>query len=148
MRHLNVLLAAGTLVLGGCANNSAFQIVPFPNQTARLDDSAKCRIYIVRDTIVGAAYTTEILDGDNIVGSVEANTYLCWERQPGQTVISGRGAMTPTILAKQIKLDAEPGKVYYIREHMWFTGALRLVSEKQGEKAVRKCHPPSFRDQP
>ena len=129
----------------GCGkHNSALQVAPVPNQINKLDDPLKCRIYVIRDTSVGPFYTTDIFDGDTFIGTTLAKTYLCWERKPGESVISGTsgGGGDPSYslgLSKKLEVNLQAGQVIYIRETMWFGGGLKLLSTEKGKNALKHC---------
>jgi len=135
-------LFAFCLLLTGCASNQQF--VRFPDQTKTIEDPSKGRIYVLRPTVVGsAAFSMEVDDAGKIVGNIGPGGFLCWERDPGDTVISSRSENTSVI-----NLNVEAGKANYIFEHMrlgWATPRteLEIVSQDEGKKVLKECHPPT-----
>ena len=128
--------------LSGCASTKQF--VAFPDQTKRVEDPNKARIYVVRPTSLGGAVSMDVRDGGKIIGSTGANGYLCWERNPGAMEITGKAENTV-----KLPLTVEKGGVYYIQQHvkMGFLMArnkLSLLSEAEGKEKVKQCKPPTI----
>lgn len=120
--------------------NYAMQIVPVPDQSARLSDPDKCRVYLIRDTSAGWAAGVEIFDNGIFIGGTHGGTYLCWEREPGRMALTTATAGTQLNMFNQkLTVDLQKGQVYYIQQTMWFGGKLKLVSEDKGLKILKKC---------
>ena len=86
----------------------------------------------------------DVADDGKIIGSTGPHGFLCWEREPGDTVISSKAENTSAV-----KVSAEPGKVNYIFQHIEFgwvsaRNRLDLVSEDEGKKVLKECHPPKI----
>src|SRR5579864_6502092 len=129
-----------TLLVTGCA--STRQMVPFPDQAKRIEDPSKGRVYVMRPTSFGYAIPMTILDGGKTIGTTGPSGYLCWERSPGDTTITGTAEGV-----SQAPLSVSAGQVYYVFEHvrmgMWqAANQLEVVNEDEGEKVLKKCHAP------
>jgi hypothetical protein len=86
----------------------------------------------------------DVSDSGKIIGSTGAQGFLCWEREPGDTVISSKSENTSAV-----RVSVEPGQVYYIFQHLeigWVMARneLELVNEADGKKALKKCDPPEL----
>ena len=131
-----------TVIFTGCASNQQF--VHFPDQTKVVEDTNKGRIYVMRPTTLGAAISMDVSDDGKIVGSTGPSGFICWEREPGNTVISAKAENTTAV-----KVDVEAGKVNYIFLHIrfgWVTARneLEIVSEEEGKKVLKQCKPPNL----
>lgn len=134
-----VLLAFSAV---GCASTK--QYVPIPNQNVRLEDENKARIYVVRPASMAAAISMAILDNKLLIGDTGANSYLSWEREPGNVMIEGKSENTSTV-----EFEAKKGNVYYVEQYMKMGFAiarnrLELIDEEKGEKLKAKCKPAKY----
>jgi hypothetical protein len=137
---LLLFLFAIPLLLTGCASTQQF--VRFPDQTKVVEDPSKGRIYVMRPATVGCGISMEVADDGRIVGSTGSHGFLCWEREPGDAVVSSKAENTSAV-----KLNVQAGKVNYIFQHMamgWVIARNRLdiVSEDEGKKVLKECNPP------
>lgn len=145
----NTILLAGcvsALLLAGCV--SSRQFVPLPDQAKKIDDPSKGRIYVMRPATIGAAVTMNVSDDGKFIGSTGPKGYLCWERQPGEAIIS-----TTSEGSSQAPLSVQAGGVYYIFQHvrmgMWLArGELEIVNDEKGREVLKKCHPPNVEAPP
>src|SRR5665213_1554792 len=124
-----LLLSLVPLLFTGCASTQQF--VHFPDQTKVVEDSSKGRIYVMRPATVGAAISMDVSDNGTIVGSTGPHGFLCWEREPGDIVVSSKAENTSAV-----KVNVQAGKVNYIFEHMelgWVMARNRLdiISEDE-----------------
>jgi hypothetical protein len=138
------LIRAGTcalaLLAAGCASN--VQFIHIPNLQARVEDPSKGRIYLIRPSAMGTAASLEVWDGSVHVGNTGSQSFLCWERQPGEAIISGREENTSTV-----SLWVKTNEVYYIFQHMrmgWVQARneLEIIPAEQGTNLVKKCKGP------
>jgi len=87
----------------------------------------------------------DVRDGVQLIGKTGPKSFLCWEREPGQTTILGNAenvSSLPLIIAK--------GEVYYIQQRpRWgltmARNELRLMKEEVGKKTLAKCKPPKVK---
>lgn len=108
------LLLAATLV--ACASDS-YQRVPMPSQDVELSSPSMCRIYVLRmPQMKGAIREMRIQEDENEIGYIGSDSYVCWERSPGRSlvVLTYEG----TILSKDdrqsmIDVQAQAGEVHY-----------------------------------
>jgi hypothetical protein len=131
-----VLLAA----CAGCA--STRQLVPLPDQKRTIDDPSKGRIYVLRPTSFGGAVSIAVHDGPRLIGHTGGGGFLCWEREAGETEISGHAENTSTI-----DLKVEGGRSYYIEQHVRYgvwraRNELELLDERRGKALLGDCKPP------
>jgi hypothetical protein len=136
------LLSAISLLFAGCASTQQF--VPFPDQAKVVEDPTKGRIYVMRPATVGAAISMDVADSGKIIGSTGPHGFLCWEREPGDIVVSSKAENTSAV-----KVSVEAGKVNYIFQHMefgWISARNRLdiVTEDEGKKVLKECNPPKM----
>ena len=141
MKKLLFVLAVGALVFGsGCA--STRQFVPFADQSKRVEDPNKGRIYVVRPEFIGCAVSMRVNDGETVIGKTGGRGYLCWEREPGTTEIRSKAENTSTL-----SLNVEKNQVYYIYQQVRpgiFFARNKIVKtdEKEGKEFLLKCKPP------
>jgi hypothetical protein len=130
---------AATLLLVGCA--STVQYVPMPDQTKAVEDPSKGRIYVMRPSSFGYAVGMNVSDGGNPIGSTGAGGYLCWEREPGDVIVSSTSENT-----SRVSLPVRPGSIHYVVQHIrmgiWIARTdLEVVSDEEGNKRLKKCKP-------
>ena len=130
-------------LLTGCASTTQF--VELPDQSKRIEDPSKARIYVVRPTGFGAAISMMVSDGNKVIGETGPNGFLCWEREPGQTEVVGKAENT-----SRLPINTESGNVYYVQQHIQLglikaRNKLTLMTEEKGKASVNKCKPPKLR---
>jgi len=98
--------------VAGCSSTRQYgQYATFADQTKRLANPEKCRIYVYPDKGILNAMNLEICDNNKVIGNIITKSYLCWERDAGQVVLS-------TYLVddnvRLLEFEAQKGQVYYI----------------------------------
>lgn len=85
--------------------------------TADENNSGKARLVIYRDKqFAGSALNYAIYINDVKLCKLSNNRFIEWEIDPGEVVVNAkRGGMEAFKKKTEIKLDAEPGEIYYIR---------------------------------
>jgi hypothetical protein len=143
MKQLVLLfISTSCLLLAGCASTQQF--VPYPDQTKTIEDSAKGRIYVMRPATVGAGISMDVSDGGKIIGSTGPHGFLCWEREPGDTIISSKAENTSAV-----NVPVKAGQAHYIFQHLrlgWVMARneMEIVSEEEGKKVLKQCKPPKL----
>jgi hypothetical protein len=132
-------------LLVGCA--SSYQLVPMPNQSKSIDDPRKGRIYVIRPSSLGSAVQMSIADGGNPIGKTGPASYLCWEREPGDVIVSATSENT-----SRVSLPVRPGSIHYIVQYMrmgmWVArNELNVVTEEVGQKELKRCKPAEYKKQ-
>lgn len=127
------------LFLVGCA--STVQYVSMPDLSKTNDDPAKGRIYVMRPASLGTSIKMNVADGGNPIGGTRPHGFLCWEREPGDVIVSSTSENT-----SRVSLPVRPGGTYYIFQHLrmgvWIARTeLEVVSEEQGRLQLKKCKP-------
>lgn len=135
-----LLIFAISVLVSGCASNA--QYVHFPDQNKIVEDPGKGRIYLLRPKLAGIGIAPDISDDGEAIGSTSPRGFLCWERKPGSTTISGKTDNT-----SKITVDVQAGKVSYIIQTIdfgWIStdNQLDIVTEQEGKEALKKCKPP------
>lgn len=138
VKYLPLLLAS--ILLVGCASNQQF--VRIPDLNKRVEDPAKGRIYVVRPSGMSSGSSMEVWDGKVHVGNTGASAFLCWEREPGTTDVSGKEENISTV-----PLKVEPNQVYYVFQHLrmgWVQARnkMEVIPEEEGQKLLKKCAAP------
>jgi hypothetical protein len=128
------------LLFTGCATPQQF--VHFPDQTKVVEDPGKGRIYVIRPKKVGLGIPSDISDDGESIGNTGPRSFLCWERKPGKTTISGETDNTI-----EVNVNVQAGGATYILQTLHFgwistTNRLDIVSEQEGKDALKKCKPP------
>jgi hypothetical protein len=134
------------LLFSGCS--TSVQYVKFPDQSNRLTDPSKGRIYLIRSTNDESRTHVDVLDGRWLVGSTKPMSYLCWERKPGQTIL-----LSSSSGEYELPLTVNAGQVYYIVQHVgsgrfFARTSLEIVPDEQGQAAMKGCATPMLRDSP
>jgi hypothetical protein len=137
-----IAVCLGVSCLAGCAATQQF--VHFPDQSKVVEDPGKGRIYVMRPSMFGVEIQMDVSDGENIIGRTGPHGFLCWEREPGETVVSCTDDNTNTV-----KVTVEAGKATYIFEHLkptWtgYGNELKIVSEAEADNVMKHCKPPKF----
>lgn len=124
----------------GCASN--VQFVRIPDLNTKLEDPSKARIYVYRPARAGGAASMEIWDGKVHVGNTGPKSFLCWERKPGEALISGKEENVSTV-----SVFTKPNQTYYIFQHLrmgWWAARneMEVVTEEQAKPLLQKCKAP------
>lgn len=140
MKLLQLSACALAALLTGCASNQQF--VHFPDQKVRVADPTKGRIYVVRPSAMAKAASIEVWDGNTHIGNTGSKSYLCWERPPGDAIISGKEENVSTV-----SLWVKTNSVYYIFQHLrmgWVAARneMEVISEEKALPLLKKCEPP------
>ena len=127
--------------ISGCAKT--WQAANFPNQSLRIEDPEKARVYLICDTGLGTAVNDPVEDAGNYIGTIGPTSFLCWEREPASTTISVNPHSKFSNSSK-IELTASKHNVYYIQLHRWPglllpVYKLELIDEETGTKLLKKC---------
>lgn len=90
--RLPLLLLLCASLFGACATNSS-QRVPAPDPGSPVA-AEKARVYVARKgKLIGSMRAVRVFDGENEVGVLAQNGYLCWDRQAtrgfGKAVFEG-----------------------------------------------------------
>jgi hypothetical protein len=147
-------LCATALFLAGCASTK--QYAPLPDQTKRVQDPTKARIYLIRPArVLGYAVSFQfsatgpeatgpyVSKSFRMVGELGPGRYLCWERSPGPMEMN-LDERNPNHV---FMVHLEAGKVYYLRAFIrggWGPprGAVELLTNEKGESLLKQCKPP------
>jgi hypothetical protein len=118
------------LLVVGCSSTKQF--VHFPEQYKIVEDASKGRIYVLRTDPLRRGCPSNVWDDGKIVGTLNGQGFLCWEREPGTAVISSK-----TENASTLNVNVEAGKVYYIFQSISFgfinvRNKLVIISEHEG----------------
>jgi hypothetical protein len=130
------------MMLVGCA--STRQVVPLPDQSMAIEDPAKGRVYVMRPARVGGAVSMQVSDDGKLIGKTGPRGFLCWERPPGDTIVSSTSEGVSSA-----PLTIEAGGTYYIFQHLrmgvWIArNELEVVSAEEGRNVLKRCHPPKL----
>ena len=139
----SIIGLAMLVTVAGCAKT--WQAVGFPNQSLRIEDSEKARIYLICDTGLGTALNDPVEDAGNYIGTIGPTSFLCWEREPGSTTITVN-PHSKFENSSKVELTADKDKVYYIQLDRWpglltANYKLELIDEDKGKRLLKKCKP-------
>lgn len=137
LASLGALVTA--LLVTGCA--SSVQYVKMPDQTKTNEDPTKGRIYVLRPSSFGGAVGMNVADGTTPIGNTGPGGYLCWEREPGDVIVSSNGENT-----SQVSLPVRPSSVHYILQNIrmgiWMARTdLEVIDEAKAQKELKHCKP-------
>ena len=79
------VMVALVVIADGCAKT--WQAARFPDQSVLLENPQKARLYLICGTPLGTALNDPVNDGNDYVGTIGPKSFLCWERDPGNTTI-------------------------------------------------------------
>jgi hypothetical protein len=148
------LLLVLALSLVGCASftksvglcSSTTQRIPLADQTKRIEDESKARVYVLRPyNYVGCAVGYRILENRNYIGELGAGGYLCWETTPGNITLTSDTTANLGGTKWNMDLKLEPGVVYYLQAHIVAEKFLEALDPAVGERLLKKCQPPQKR---
>src|SRR5882724_2579679 len=125
------------VLLPGCASTK--QAVRIPDLSVPVEDTTKARIYVVRPAFIGAGVQMKVTDNDELIGKTGPQSYLVWERSPGDAFITSK-AEKPCSVA----LNVEAGKAYYILQRVepgvWYARCrMEQIDEERGRKFIAGC---------
>jgi hypothetical protein len=137
---------AAAFMLTGCAGSKQF--VPMPDLSKSIEDPSKGRIYVFRPSSFGGAVGMNVADSGNPVGATGPGGYLCWEREPGDVIVSSTAENT-----SRVSLPVRPGSIHYIlqsiRMGIWMARTeLEVVDEERAKKELKKCKPAKIEPPP
>ena len=135
-----VLAVVGAVCLSNCASTQQF--VPLPDQSVKVEDPSKGRIYVMRPTSFGAAISMGVSDDGRQIGSTGPKGYLCWETAPGKSVISSKAESTSAV-----NVAVRPGEVTYVFQHIRMglvmaRNSMEIVDAAEGAKVLKSCKAP------
>ena len=141
-RVTSLISCVFALFLVGCA--SSVQYVHMPDLSKKVEDANKGRIYVMRPTSFGYAISMEVSDGGNPIGKTGAKGFLCWEREPGDVIVSSTAENT-----SRVSLPVRPGGIYYVQQNVrmgvWMARTdLEVVDEEKAQEKLKKCKPAKF----
>lgn len=121
----------------GCASGPAFQPPPEARPNLAL-------IYIYRTQTFGGANQPAVMIDGRQATNLRPKGYSAHYVRPHKVEISATSTRFTEEKDSKLVLDAEAGKVYYIRGKLGFgkisgTPVLTLVDESSGAKEIRKC---------
>jgi len=136
-RILSLAFVLFTALLMGCA--SAHQYVPQPDLSKKVDDPNKGRIYVMRPSSFGGAVGMNVSDGGQPIGSTGPGKFLCWEREPGDVIVTSTSENT-----SRVSIPVRPGSIHYILQNirwgLWIARTdLEILDEERGLKELKKC---------
>jgi hypothetical protein len=105
--------------------------------------SESTRIYVIRPSTLGVVVKPNIYENNNIVGRIGSKAYLGWDTKPGDITLQGGNGF--------IKIEAKPGKIYYLKLQPNFTGiqsngfSFTPISEEEGKKYISKLNTPKVK---
>lgn len=134
-------------LISGCA--ASRQYVALPDQTKRVEDLSKGRLYVLRpDSGFFESGSLYVSDDGKLIGRNGSGGFLSWERLPGDTIITGVAEGT-----SRVPVSVQAGKVYYILQHIkmgFISGRneLKIIDEEKGTELLRRCQPPKLEAPP
>lgn len=102
-----LILAGLYALLAGCASNN---VTPLSQaELTKGPDAGKTLVTFMRPSSFGGAIQSNIYDGDNFIGTVSANTKICYQAAPGKHMFMVIGES-----ADFMQADLTEGKTYYV----------------------------------
>ncbi|MBN1362410.1 MAG: hypothetical protein JW993_17575 [Sedimentisphaerales bacterium] len=146
----SILIGVFTVMtLAGCGSPTMTEseAAASPGLAGQAVAPGKARIYVLRISSGLSMAAAKVRDGDRTIGSLRQNTYLCWEREPGETVIRSSWVplLTPIERSEdvyELPLMVEAGNTYYLMQQ-WRMGKpptrLAVLDEPYGLKKLAEC---------
>ena len=98
------------------------------------NDTAK--VYVFRTTsFTGSAVALQVSVDGRIIGTTGVGTFLMFELPPGVHKISSYALDGTRVL----KLEAEAGKLYFVKQNRQMSHSLIQVAEAEGKENVLRC---------
>jgi len=145
------LLALAATSLTAC-NATSYQNVPRPEAAAAGPAEGLCRIYVARSGQVwGKVRRVEVRDRGEVIGSIGADGYLCWEREPGHNplqILYHGALLDDGVVEGLADFRGEPGGVYYYEVHLRETDRkpeIALLSSEEGRRLIELREPAPVR---
>lgn len=111
------LVAAGLVFyLSACAADS-YQRLQAPRLDVEVGSPDVARIYVLRmPQMRGAVRGVRIVENDREVGRIGKDSYLCWERKPGSSLLQVvyEGPILDGESQSIVDLTCDAGQVYYL----------------------------------
>jgi len=137
-------------------SESTQQFVAVPNQKVPVENMEKGRIYVLRTEQLGFSLTRmKVFDGEQEIGDLGADSFLCWERDPGKTTLYvDTYTRNGTIINMPEELEVKGGKVYYFytsasgKEKIFLKDGYQpmdrfwRLDNTEGERLLKGCNPP------
>lgn len=142
MKTRSIYFAISILLITICSCAPTKQFVSIPDQSKEVENYEMGRIYVLRPTSFGSAISMTVTENNIAIGRTGPKGYLCWEREPGETIVDSQAENNATI-----NVDVQKGSVTYILQsvQMGFLTArnkLKLLTEEEGKNKLKKCKPP------
>ncbi len=134
-------------LLASCTADS-YQRVPMPSQSVEISSPSVSRIYVIRMPVVqGKLRAMQIHEDEREIGRIGSDSYVCWERPPGRTLVVV--THESTIFSKDdqqtmIDVQAEAGKVYYYGltiDETWAKPVARPLERDEARAVMKKQDP-------
>lgn len=107
-KNLNLLLILVFIgSLGGCTSSHMTRLTP--DEQTNGPDPDKALINFMRPASFGGAIQSALYDGDTYIGTISANTRLCYQAEPGQHLFMIVGESADFMQANLL-----PNKTYYV----------------------------------
>jgi hypothetical protein len=154
------------LLLTGCISSQTLQYPPFPDQSKRIEDPSKARVYLMRPgnylgdqplvfygddwAATGPVFDPTLYSGHydtahlRRIGEIGGGGYICWETVPHPLILHKQEENTNSVFM----LSLAAGSVYYLKAtaNMTWTrpiSTIEVVPEEEGIKLLKECKPPN-----
>lgn len=99
----------------------------------------KALVYVVRPSWFGFAINFKVYFNDTYIGKTKGKRFLYTVLDPGTYHVISKAENK-----SEVSLNAEPGKIYYLKQSVGFgfikaRNSLYQIHEEIGKKALRKC---------
>ena len=142
------ILVLSALLLSACASHHAAG-VPLPPQDVAISSPHVARIYVL-DTreLAQGLHRVAVEADDRPIGELEDGMYLCWEREPGECLVSltfeGVGVAGDEKIVDTVDATLEPGEVYYYGltlDPVWKRPKVRVLERDEARALLAKLKP-------
>jgi len=151
MLSLRIILvnAVALLAITGCSSSKMTGPTTSADLASEPLHPGKARICVMRISSGLSLASGKVKDGDRMIGALRQNRYLCWEREPGNTVIRSSWVPLLKVIEEnddvyELPLTVKAGEVHYLMQQWRMTKpSTRLVvlDEEYAKEKLAECRP-------
>ena len=136
------LLVAGLVFcLASCAADS-YQRMPAPRMDVEVSSPEVARIYVLRlQQMRGAVRGVRIVENGDVVGRIGSDSFLCWERKPGSSVLEVfyEGPILDGESQTVVDVTCDAGQVFYLGitiDAAWNKPVARMLTKAEARSLL------------
>jgi hypothetical protein len=143
----SIVLSLCILLAGSCASHHSK--VALPPQDVETSSPNVARIYVLDDPKLSrGVHGVRVEADDKLIGVLDAGGYVCWERDPGQCLISvvfeKAAPLDSSDITDVVDVSLEKGDVYYYGltlDPIWKRPKVRLLDRADAREMLAHLKP-------